>query len=126
MATKIFLLMILLHVIDDFVLQPVCLSKLKQKSWWEAQDGFKSLYKNDYKMALLMHSMSWSVMILLPFIFMFDINGHVLYTVFAFNTLIHYITDNEKANKGHLNLMVDQTIHLAQIVVSLVILCQWI
>jgi len=122
---KILLLMILAHIIDDFILQPVCLSKLKQKSWWEKQDGFKSLYKNDYKMALLMHSMSWSIMILLP-TFILNVSGHMLWSIFAVNTLLHYIIDNEKANKGRLNLMVDQTLHLAQIIVSWMILCQWI
>ena len=32
--------MILLHIIDDFVLQPICLSKLKQKSFWETYSAF--------------------------------------------------------------------------------------
>lgn len=123
---KILLLMILAHVVDDFVLQPVCLSKLKQKSWWEKQEGYKRLYKDDYKMALLIHSMSWSIMALLPAIFMLNPTGALLFGVFVVNTLIHYVVDNEKANKGHLNLMADQLIHLSQIFVSWVILCQWI
>lgn len=123
--TKILLLMILAHIIDDFVLQPVCLSKLKQKSWWENQDSYKSLYKNDYKMALLIHSMSWSIMILLP-TFILNVSGHMLWTVFVVNTLTHYIIDNEKANKGRLNLMVDQIIHFSQVFVSWILLCQWI
>lgn len=29
---KLFLLSVLFHIIDDFVLQPICLSKLKQKN----------------------------------------------------------------------------------------------
>ena len=118
--------MILAHVVDDFVLQPVCLSKLKQKFWWEKQDEYKRLYKDDYKMALLIHSMSWSIMILLPAIFMLNTTGALLFGVFIVNTLIHYVVDNEKANKGHLNLMADQFIHLSQIFASWVILCQWI
>ena len=123
---RILLLMILAHIIDDFVLQPVCLSKLKQKSWWEKQEGFKSLYKNDYKMALLMHSMSWSIMILLPAIFFVNMSGHMLWAIFTLNTLFHYLIDNEKANKLRINLMADQTLHLAQIFVSWIILCQWV
>lgn len=31
--------MILLHIIDDFVLQPISLSKLKQKTFWECNSG---------------------------------------------------------------------------------------
>jgi hypothetical protein len=118
--------MILAHVVDDFVLQPVCLSKLKQKSWWEKQEGYKRLYKDDYKMALLIHSMSWSIMILIPAMFILNPTGALLFGVFIVNTLIHYTVDNEKANKGHLNLMVDQFIHLSQIFASWVILCQWL
>lgn len=40
--------MILLHIIDDFVLQPISLSKLKQKSFWELYLKDSELYKNDY------------------------------------------------------------------------------
>ena len=123
---EIFLLMILAHVVDDFVLQPVCLSKLKQKSWWEKQDDYKPLYNNDYKMALLMHSMSWSIMILLPVIITNDIPEIVLFSAFIVNTLIHYYIDDMKANKGKINLMVDQFVHIIQIITTWIIICQWI
>ena len=125
MVIKILLLMILAHIIDDFVLQPVCLSNLKQKSWWLKQKEFKSLYKHDYKMALLIHSMSWSIMILVPCMFLLNISGGMLLSAFLVNTLIHYLVDNEKANMGHLNLMADQTFHLMQILVTWAVLCQW-
>jgi hypothetical protein len=123
---EIFLLMILAHVVDDFVLQPVCLSKLKQKSWWETQDGYKTLYNNDYKMALLVHSMSWSIMILLPVIITNNIPGIVLFSTFIVNTLIHYYIDDMKANKGKINLMVDQFVHIMQIITTWIAICQWI
>ena len=55
----IFFLMILCHILDDFVLQPVCLSNLKQKRWWD-EHCYGKQYNNDYKMALLIHSLSWS------------------------------------------------------------------
>jgi uncharacterized protein YqcC (DUF446 family) len=117
--------MVLMHIVDDYYLQGI-LAKMKQKSWWEKQEGYKSMYKDDYKMALLMHSMSWSIMILLPAMFILNVSGHMLWSIFAVNTLLHCIIDNEKANKGRLNLMVDQTLHIAQIIVSWMILCQWI
>lgn len=63
MEIKILLLMLLCHIIDDFVLQPICLSKLKQKDWWEKHIYENVMYKDDYKMALFIHSMSWSIMI---------------------------------------------------------------
>lgn len=68
--TKILLLMILCHIIDDFVLQPVCLSKLKQKKTWEELEDWCGLYKHDYIMALFIHALSWAIMIHLPIIFM--------------------------------------------------------
>ena len=40
MFIKIVLFMILFHIIDDFVLQPISLSNLKQKKWWEKQEGY--------------------------------------------------------------------------------------
>jgi len=47
--------MILAHIADDFYLQGN-LAKMKQKVWWEKLFEYKSLYKHDYKMALLIHS----------------------------------------------------------------------
>ena len=44
----IFFLMILCHILDDFVLQPVCLSNLKQKRWWD-EHCYGKQYNNDYK-----------------------------------------------------------------------------
>lgn len=63
---KIFILfcMLFCHVIDDYYLQGI-LASMKKKSWWE-KNAPDELYKNDYKMALFMHSFSWSFMIMLP------------------------------------------------------------
>ena len=43
----ILFIMIFLHIIDDFVLQPVCLSKLKQKDFWKrntSEEDYNKLY----------------------------------------------------------------------------------
>ena len=122
---KLLLLMILMHIVDDYYLQGI-LASMKQKKWWEKQEGYKSLYKNDYKMALLMHSMSWSIMILLPAIFLFNVQGIVLLAIFIINTFIHYVVDNEKANKLRINLMADQTLHIMQIFITWAIIWQWV
>lgn len=119
---KILLLMIFAHIIDDFVLQPICLSKLKQKSWWEKQEGYKDLYRNDYKMALLIHSMSWSIMILIPILLLLEIPQILILMAFCINTLIHYAIDDSKANKGKLNLIQDQIIHLMQVIITWMII----
>jgi hypothetical protein len=122
---KLLLLMILMHIVDDYYLQGI-LASMKQKKWWEKQEGYTSLYKNDYKMALLMHSMSWSIMILLPAIFLFNVQGFVLLAIFIINAFIHYVVDNEKANKLRINLMVDQTFHIMQIFITWAIIWQWV
>jgi hypothetical protein len=115
---SILLLMILCHIIDDFVLQSTCLTKLKQKEWWIGQNGYKDLYKNDYKMALAVHSMSWSIMVLLPLIFFSEASEMALFGMFIANAIIHYITDDAKANKGKINLVTDQCIHLLQVLMA--------
>ena len=116
MEIKILLLMLLCHIIDDFVLQPICLSKLKQKDWWEKHIYENVMYRDDYKMALFIHSMSWSIMISLPIILFIDFPDYLLFTMFVINLLIHYYIDDLKANKLSINLMTDQFIHMLQIV----------
>lgn len=123
MQTNILLLIILCHIIDDFVLQPICLSKLKQEEWWKKQDGYKELYKNDYKVALVIHSMSWSIITLLPIIMLTTASEMAIFDIFLLNTIIHYIVDELKANKGKINLVTDQLIHFVQI--TIVWLLSW-
>ena len=122
---KLLLLMILMHIVDDYYLQGI-LASMKQKKWWEKQEGYTNLYMNDYKMALLMHSMSWSIMILMPAIVMYSLPGTFLLVAFILNAIIHYHIDDLKANKHKINLMIDQTVHMAQIFVTWAILWQWI
>ena len=125
MIIKIVLLMLLCHIIDDFVLQPVCLSKMKQKSWWEehmVDDKDKKMYKNDYYAALTMHALSWSIMIHLPIMFMTDITSTALCISVFINCFIHRIVDDLKANKKKINLCIDQGIHLLQIAFTITIL----
>lgn len=122
---KILILMFFCHIIDDFVLQGK-FTYLKQKSWWEkaCKDDGLSLekYKNDYKMALFEHSLEWSIAIMLPIIFLYNVSGWILLVVVILNTILHYIVDNAKANQLRLNLIQDQLIHFIQIIVTWVIL----
>lgn len=106
--------MILLHIIDDFVLQPICLSKLKQKSFWESYVKDSELYKYDYKVALIIHGLSWSIMIHIPFMLLPINEWWILISVIT-NAIFHAWIDNEKANKLSINLLTDQIIHLFQI-----------
>jgi uncharacterized protein YqcC (DUF446 family) len=117
--------MVLMHIVDDYYLQGI-LAKMKQKSWWEKQEGYKNIYKNDYKMALLMHSMSWSIMILLPAMFILNTNQYALFAIFVINAFIHYHIDDLKANKLKINLMFDQTIHIMQVITTWILVQQWV
>lgn len=116
--TYILLTMIFLHIIDDYKLQGI-LASMKQKQWWVKQEGYKDMYKHDYIVALLCHSFSWAFMIMLP-IFVsisFKITPEVL-SIFVVNLLGHALIDDMKANKHQINLVIDQLIHLLQIVLT--------
>ena len=120
MFIKIVLFMILFHIIDDFVLQPISLSNLKQKKWWEKQEGYSDKYKDDYKVALAIHSISWSIMIHIPLVIMFPSLGQLALLIsFIVNTVIHYYIDDLKANKLKINLFEDQMVHFWQICTTL-------
>lgn len=116
---KILLLMIFLHIIDDYCLQGI-LAQMKQKKFWE-DNAPDELYKHDYIWALIMHSFSWTFMILLPF-FVAGTVGWLYYVVFVGNLIIHAVIDDLKANKHRINLWADQQIHLVQIIVSFCLL----
>ena len=117
----VLLSMIFCHIVDDYYLQGI-LASMKQKSWWE-KNAPEKLYKNDYIMALIMHSLSWSFMIMLPLAIYNSFNVSWSFTiVFIINALIHGIVDNLKANVKKINLIQDQTIHIMQIILTFVIL----
>ena len=120
MFIKILLFMILLHIIDDFVLQPISLSNLKQKKWWKKQEGYSDKYKDDYKVALAIHTISWSIMIHIPLVIMFPSLGQLALLIsFIVNAVIHYYIDDLKANKLKINLFEDQMVHFWQICTTL-------
>ena len=117
--SKIFvvLAMIYMHILDDYVLQGI-LANLKQRSWWKQNHPYK-LYRYDYIVALLMHSMSWSFLTLLPIAVYRGLNvGTDFLNVFLINALGHAGMDHAKANLGLANLITDQTFHLLQILVT--------
>ncbi|MBQ8002428.1 MAG: DUF3307 domain-containing protein [Clostridia bacterium] len=116
---KIFtvILMIFLHIVDDYYLQG-WLASAKQKSWWE-DNAPEEMYKHDYICALLMHGFSWSFMIMLPIAYMESFDVTVWFAVSLIgNALIHLIVDNAKANKKAINLITDQCIHILQIIIT--------
>lgn len=116
----ILITMIFCHIVDDYYLQG-WLASAKQKSWWD-KNAPDDLYKHDYLMALFMHSFSWTFMIMLiPTLYVLICGGEYYPLIFVLNIIIHMITDNMKANKKKINLIQDQLIHLAQIVVTFLV-----
>ena len=119
----ILFIMIFCHIIDDYKLQGI-LANMKQRKWW-IENANKSLYQNDYKMALIEHAFSWSFTTTLPFLVIAFIQNNGLLAVlliisYIINTAIHAFVDNLKANKFKINLVEDQLVHLTQII------CTWI
>ena len=106
--------MVFCHIVDDYYLQG-WLASAKQKEYWE-KNAPQDLYKYDYIWALIMHSFSWSFMIMLPIAYINSFNiGWGFAAIFVVNTIIHALTDNLKANKKKINLWDDQVVHLYQI-----------
>ena len=113
--------MLFMHVVDDYYLQGI-LANLKQRSYWE-EHAPDLMYRYDYLVALLMHSLSWSFCIMLPtvalrgFAWTADVTA-----LFTFNIVVHAVVDDAKANRRKINLITDQAIHLVQILMTFFVL----
>ena len=127
----IFIIMILLHILEDFHLQGI-LANMKQQSWWQSECnklGIKyesSKYKHDYIISLYIHALENSIFITLPLI----IDGLIatltinpnnclfigwVFIIFA-NTVVHAFIDNFKCNNKGINLITDQLLHFIFII----------
>ena len=118
----VFLGMLVMHYLSDWVLQTDVVAKYKQKDNWKE---YGDKYKHDYMSVLNIHSIFWSICIMSPIIIL-DIctcgfnndHGTLIVILIIINTLIHYMVDDFKANSKCINLSVDQLIHIAQILIS--------
>lgn len=111
------LLMVFLHIVDDYYLQG-WLASAKQRDWWK-KNAPQTLYKRDYVLALLVHGFSWAFMTMLPIAFTlnFSIGWDFIACLFM-NLFIHAYVDHLKANAKKINLWTDQSIHICQIVLT--------
>lgn len=129
----IFLLALLaslvVHVIDDFGLQHFThLNELKQKTWWIEQCYVAkkynyintSIYKYDYIVCLILHAFKWSCLTILPGLLIIGFPpAIVLALLIFFNTAIHAVIDDFKANRFAINLIQDQAAHVLQIIMTI-------
>lgn len=129
-----------LHVFADFHLQGI-LASMKQRAWWREQqakenmsDQSFSIYDNDYKVALWVHAFEWAFVTYLPMFVVCIIHRDRLYMTWVYvilltmNILWHKMVDDCKANKGLLNLVFDQVMHVVQILITWIVwsgLCGW-
>ena len=124
MSIYILLAMIFLHIVDDFKLQMPTLANLKQRVFWQ-ENAPAGKYKHDYIVALILHSFSWSFMIMTPIAFITQFVMTPLFVIlFLLNIVIHAIVDDLKANKLKINLIVDQSIHMVQLIVTFLLFAQ--
>lgn len=114
----VILWMIFFHIVDDYYLQKGWLSQAKQKKYWQ-ENAPEEMYKYDYIWVLIVHSFSWTFMIMLPVLFVRGLYVDVNFLkMFAVNLIIHAVIDDLKANRRKLNLWEDQIIHIIQIVMT--------
>lgn len=110
-----FILMIFMHLIDDYKLQGI-LADMKQKKWWDERTKDKK-YKHDYLVALFEHAFMNSVMIHIPIYIFLCRDIFIIICTIIFATCIHAIVDDLKANKYKINLLQDQLIHILTIII---------
>ena len=118
MEIKIFILIVMVfcHTVADYNLQG-WLASAKQKSYWE-ENASENMYRYDYIMALIMHSISWSSMIMFPLMIyqLYTANSLIMtFIIFIANIFLHAHIDNMKAKGRQINLVQDQLIHLVSI-----------
>lgn len=110
----VILWMLFFHVVADYNLQG-WLASAKQKSYWQ-ENAPDKLYKHDYIMALIMHSISWTFMVMLPIAYINQFNIDIGFAgMFIANVAIHAVVDHLKANMKLINLWHDQLLHIGQI-----------
>ena len=114
-AVFILFLMLFCHIMSDFGLQGILIN-MKQKSWWEKQEGYNDKYKYDYLVSLGIHSFCWTFCVMLP---VFCVSGFKvslsLGIVLVLHAILHGVIDDAKANAKMINLIYDQGFHLIQI-----------
>lgn len=110
----VLILMLLAHFFADFHLQGI-LADMKQEQWWKKQEGYNSKYKYDYVAVLAIHSAEWTLWVMIPLMLLPYIDLGIFLLLAALNIVVHFLTDNSKANYKDINLIQDQIIHLAQI-----------
>ena len=116
----IFILMLLIHIIEDFHIQGQ-LAQMKQRVWWINQPTYSPRYKYDYIAGLFAHGFEWAVLIHIPIFYYIGISEVIFISIFV-NAVFHAIIDHMKCNQYQLDLIQDQLLHTFQICMTLIYL----
>ena len=118
----LFAIMLEIHIIVDFHMQGI-LGKLKQRSEWLNHPEYSDMYKDDWAIAMWLHAFEWTFSVMLPLAYVRGWNvGNGFGLMFVINMIIHASTDHLKANLREINLVVDQLIHVTQLILTILIL----
>ena len=131
----LFLLMLLAHIVEDFHLQGK-MADMKQKQWWhnqifanvrgitdadardrELKEGLRK-YGYDYIPVLILHGFEWAICVSIPVMFYtgFELSSDYIFML-VLMALVHSAVDHLKCNKLRINLVQDQIVHIAQVIV---------
>lgn len=113
----IIFLVILAHIIDDFVLQQLGnLHNMKQKKFWEPYNKeYNNQFCLDHYAGLIIHCISWSIMVHLPILLLTKAPDIIILVSSIIHAINHGIIDNKKCNKHELSLAEDQSLHCIQL-----------
>ncbi len=125
MQLMIFICALLMHFFAEFLAQGD-LKEYKKKSYWKEkyQEDFR---KDDHKMALGIHSLMWSICVLLPafmyiwFLLDADTNQKacataILYSILPASTIVHGWIDDRECNKNKISFWVEQNLYFLEVI----------
>lgn len=106
------------HCIGDYVLQTDFIAKAKSPKFWKETND-----KNGWIPVLIAHSLIWSFCTFVPLLHFYDENFAIWLFIYSFiiNAFIHFFVDWLKC-AGRSNMLIDQCIHLFQILITLLVL----
>lgn len=103
------------HCIGDYVLQTDFIAKAKSPKFWKETND-----KRGWIPVLIAHSLIWSFCTFSPLLYFYGSIWLVVYS-FIINAFIHFFVDWLKC-AGRSNMLIDQCIHLFQILITLLVL----
>lgn len=123
--------MIFIHIMLDFH-QGETIANMKCKDWWLNHPEYKPSYRFDYVIVLIFHGLSWAFALQIPALIYVHLNPlgygtitkNLLISILT-HGLVHAYVDHLKANKKVINLIADQLIHIAQIILMWLIFDQY-